>query len=664
MSKRNKIIVSIVGITIVLLALLGITYAYYLTRIEGNTNTNSISITTADLKLKYADGNGEIVRTAIMPGDEITKTFSVENTGDDKVTGYVIVIENVINELTRKEDLTYSIYCKLDNGTSCGESLNNRYPKTSSISIIYSNDIDKNVKHNYELVVNYIYLDTINQSDDMGKRVSGKINIYDAKADALNPFKTGVSATDNTNLAYTIIENARLGKNRTNLTGTPLSGVATSISGKQFDTTVTETANQSMTPSSTYVAYYWTYGDGYTVDEKNGITLTGVKTCKYSACYSNLVGKYLISNYASSNSNTTDVPETTKGLTTIYRIDTVGASATSKVTLTKIESKKIDIEESILTSALDDHGTSYYFRGNVQNNYVNFAGMCWRIVRIAGDGSTKLILEDAYTTCDDTVDNDGTGTTDYAYTGNWNIGGGAYGYDYDEYVTYKLNYLNPENTGMALAFKNYQTTLAKKIDSSIGETPTLEQVNNTLASKLKAGDWCLDDSAYSDTMGTNRITDLTPYYSGHTSFYYGAYTRIYNQKTATLKCNGRVLNDFNDNGESSTPMYVATLTADEIVYAGADSNYSANYNYYLMNEYSSYSYDEETGAEKDGYYWWSLSPYDFGGVDRAFLVSHYGDLGDNFVGGYFSFRPAVTLLSGTTFAQGGNGTKSQPYEIG
>ena len=58
MNKRSKIIVSIVGITIVLLALLGITYAYYLTRIEGNTNTNSISITTADLKLKYGDGNG------------------------------------------------------------------------------------------------------------------------------------------------------------------------------------------------------------------------------------------------------------------------------------------------------------------------------------------------------------------------------------------------------------------------------------------------------------------------------------------------------------------------------------------------------------------------------------------------------------------------------
>ena len=49
MNRSQKIVVSIVGITIVLLALLGITYAYYLTRIEGNTNTNSVSITTANL---------------------------------------------------------------------------------------------------------------------------------------------------------------------------------------------------------------------------------------------------------------------------------------------------------------------------------------------------------------------------------------------------------------------------------------------------------------------------------------------------------------------------------------------------------------------------------------------------------------------------------------
>jgi hypothetical protein len=35
---------------------------------------------------------------------------------------------------------------------------------------------------------------------------------------------------------------------------------------------------------------------------------------------------------------------------------------------------------------------AYYFRGNITNNYVVFAGMCWRIVRVTGDGSIKLAL--------------------------------------------------------------------------------------------------------------------------------------------------------------------------------------------------------------------------------------------------------------------------------
>ncbi|UKI28733.1 MAG: hypothetical protein L6V78_07690 [Clostridium sp.] len=48
--------------------------------------------------------------------------------------------------------------------------------------------------------------------------------------------------------------------------------------------------------------------------------------------------------------------------------------------------------EALLASTEDDYGTSYYFRGAVTNNYVQFANKCWRIVRVGGDGSVKLIL--------------------------------------------------------------------------------------------------------------------------------------------------------------------------------------------------------------------------------------------------------------------------------
>lgn len=42
-------------------------------------------------------------------------------------------------------------------------------------------------------------------------------------------------------------------------------------------------------------------------------------------------------------------------------------------------------------ASIDDDGASYYFRGKVENNYFSFAELYWRIVRINGDGSIRLV---------------------------------------------------------------------------------------------------------------------------------------------------------------------------------------------------------------------------------------------------------------------------------
>ncbi len=49
---------------------------------------------------------------------------------------------------------------------------------------------------------------------------------------------------------------------------------------------------------------------------------------------------------------------------------------------------------------IDDLGNTYYFRGKVTNNYVLFGGFTWRIVRINGDGTIKLIMNEALPTVD------------------------------------------------------------------------------------------------------------------------------------------------------------------------------------------------------------------------------------------------------------------------
>lgn len=86
MTLKNKIVISITGIVLVLLILIGLTYGYYLTRISGNTSDKSISIDLANLELTYSDGNGLIEAKNIIPGETIaTKTFTVKNTGNAKI---------------------------------------------------------------------------------------------------------------------------------------------------------------------------------------------------------------------------------------------------------------------------------------------------------------------------------------------------------------------------------------------------------------------------------------------------------------------------------------------------------------------------------------------------------------------------------------------------
>ncbi len=90
-----------------------------------------------------------------------------------------------------------------------------------------------------------------------------------------------------------------------------------------------------------------------------------------------------------------------KGELTIYNqnwkiitfADTIIANNPPKDAVTKVGSDVASTDEGLIKSS-DDIGVSYYFRGDVQNNYVSFANFRWRIVRINGDGTVRLVLDD------------------------------------------------------------------------------------------------------------------------------------------------------------------------------------------------------------------------------------------------------------------------------
>ena len=173
---KKRIIISMGAIVLLILTLVGITYAYFIAKVQGNTNNKSVTVSAGMLRITYGDGNSNITAEKIMPGTVIKeKTFTVKNTGTRTVENYDVYLDNVINELENYKDLTYVLTCKLDDGTACNGS-SGVFPK--SRQVIATNTIDVDVIHNYKLIVTYNETNK-DQSIDMNKTIDAKVNIKD-----------------------------------------------------------------------------------------------------------------------------------------------------------------------------------------------------------------------------------------------------------------------------------------------------------------------------------------------------------------------------------------------------------------------------------------------------------------------------------------------------
>ena len=76
----------------------------------------------------------------------------------------------------------------------------------------------------------------------------------------------------------------------------------------------------------------------------------------------------------------------------IASVDTTGKCPTINSDGT-VNVTKVEATDGYVCSATDTYGTSYYYRGNVTNNYVKFADKYWRIIRINGDGTVRVIYD-------------------------------------------------------------------------------------------------------------------------------------------------------------------------------------------------------------------------------------------------------------------------------
>ena len=300
--------------------------------------------------------------------------------------------------------------------------------------------------------------------------------------------------------------------------------------------------------------------------------------------------------------------------------------------------------EALLASAEDDNGTSYYFRGAVTNNYVEFANKCWRIVRVGGDGSVKLILHNdnptgAANPCSSANNSENaafarySGTT-YESAFNENYNDNAYvGFKYGTpgSNTYEATHVNTNNSTILTNLEAWYNNNLKTYESVIADTVWCNDKTNVT-------DTSYNPEGYSNVTGLGFGTNLT---------YYGATQRLVSTSGNTggtgpsLKCNGEL---------SKITSKIGLITADELAYAG-----------YARGLQNTTTYLQENATSD---YWWSLSPGSFGGVDAG-VWSVYVRSGGFFVNagvnGAGGVRPSISLKSTTNVT--GEGTSSSPFII-
>ena len=300
-------------------------------------------------------------------------------------------------------------------------------------------------------------------------------------------------------------------------------------------------------------------------------------------------------------------------------------------------------DEALLASAEDDYGTSYYFRGAVTNNYVEFANKCWRIVRVSGDGSVKLILHNDNKTgvanpCD--AANNSASAAFARYSGETYKSAFNTNYDDNAYVGFKYGTVGASDYASAHANINNSTILT---NLETWYTNNLKTYADTIADTV----WCNDKTNVTDTSYDPWGWTPNGYGYGKNVTYYGATQRLISTNGRTggtgpsLKCNS---------GLSKINSKVGLITADELAYAG-----------YAAALKNTTTYLQENATDTD---WLSLSPSVFFSV-YAFVWSvngGSGDFGNYSVNSDGGVRPAISLIISTTIS-GGTGTSEDPYVV-
>ena len=356
----------------------------------------------------------------------------------------------------------------------------------------------------------------------------------------------------------------------------------------------------------------------------------------------------------------------------------------------------------------------YYYRGNVANNNVLFAGFCWKIVRTTSTGGTKLVYNGTPVNgqCTNTTGTETQLAETKTFNSSYDYSPANVGYMYGTRYTYtsmsSTNRSTSYKYGNGVSWNGSSYTLTNTIDTTGTWATDYNTLNNNHYTCLNTTGTCTSVyyvyytssySAYYITLTNgktveNAIDEMLTSSSNTTdstikayldSWYTANLTSYANYLEDTVWCNDRSISSlggWNPNGgdttkslyfgayerrQSGSPIVACPSVNDSFTTSNSNGNGK------LTNPIGLLTADEvnmagATGSSNSSYYLYTNQYYWLGSPDYfddysavEFRVHSAGSLDFNYVSNTFGARPAVSLKPGATLS--GAGTSENPFTV-